>query len=57
MGGRSAVEVITGRAPDNAIRMALWSGTRLKDAKRGDVDMKLVDKHCEKLEARLSQLH
>ena len=57
LGGRSAFEVLTGRRPDNAIRLAMWSGTRLKDAKRGDVDMKLVDKYCGRLEKSLRNMH
>ena len=35
----------------------MWSGTRLKDAKRGDVDMKLVDKYCARLEESLANMH
>ena len=57
LGGRSALEVLTGRRPDNAIRLAMWSGTRLKDAKRGDVEMKLVDKYCDRLEESLANMH
>ena len=57
MGGRSAIEVLTGRSPDNAVKLAMWSGTRLKDAQRGDIDMALVDKHCERLEESLANLH
>ena len=57
LGGRSAIEVMTGRKPNNAVRMALWQGVRLKDARRGDIDMKLVDKYCERLERSLANLH
>lgn len=57
LGGRSAIEVMTGRQPDNAVRMALWTGVRLKDARRGDIDMAMVDKYCERLEKSLANLH
>ena len=57
LGGRSALEVMTGRKPDNAVRMALWTGVRLKDAQRGDIDMAVVDKYCERLERSLANLH
>ena len=50
LGGRSAIEVMTGRQPDNAVRMASWTGVRLKYARRGDIDMAMVDKYCERLE-------
>ena len=57
LGGRSSLEVLTGRRPDNDIRLTMWSGTRLKDAKRGDVDMKVVDKYCERIEKSLISMH
>ena len=48
---------MTGRKPDNAVRMALWTGVRLKDARRGDIDVAVVDKYCERLERSLANLH
>ena len=57
LGGKSAIEVLTGRKPDNAVKFATWTGTRIKDAQRGDISFELVAKHCERLEKSLAQLH
>ena len=32
LGGRSAIEVMTGQAPRTAVEMVLWLGKKLKDA-------------------------
>ena len=57
LGDKSAIEVLTGRQPDNAVKCAVWAGTRLKNARRGDISLELVTKHCERLEASLAVLH
>ena len=35
-GGCSAIEVMTDRHPDSAVKMTVWSGTHMKDTVRGE---------------------
>ena len=43
LGGRTAIEVMTGLTPDTALRLALYSGTTLKDAVGGEATTAVVD--------------
>jgi len=57
LGGRSAIEVVTGRAPDNAVRLAIWSGAKLTDVVTYDAASAKLEEHCDELAASLERLH
>ena len=57
LGGRSAIEVMTGRKPDSAVKLAAWSGIRMKDAIEGTVEVAAIEKYCEALAESLERLH
>ena len=57
LGGRSPIEVMTGRAPDMAIDLVLWTGVNLKDGVAIEAGVEQVDKYCDKLEASLTLMH
>ena len=57
LGGRCPIHVMTGRAPDLAIDLALWMGVKLKDATLLEGGVERIDQYCDKLEAALQQMH
>ena len=57
LGGRSAIEVLTGHKPDQAPSLVLWSGERLKTAKRGQTATTVVEAYCAALEESLAAVH
>ena len=57
LGGRSPIEVMTGRAPDMAIDLMLWSGVSLKDGVAIEAGIEQVNQYCDKLEESLSMMH
>ena len=57
LGGRSAIEVLTGRKPDQAPSIVLWSGERLKTARRGQTPTTIVEEYCSALEKSLAVVH
>ena len=44
-GGRSVIELMTGLKSNNVVSMTMCQGVCLKDARRGGINMELVDKH------------
>ena len=57
LGGRSAVEVMTGRAPRTATDLALYSGPTLKEAVDLSMPAALVDQYCDQLAESLATMH
>ena len=57
LGGRSAVEVMTGRAPRTAADLALYSGPTLKEAVDLSMPAALVDQYCDQLAESLAVMH
>ena len=57
LGNRSPIEVMTGRAPDQALDLVLWTGVKLEDATAVEAGIEQVDKHCDRLEASLAIMH
>ena len=57
MGNRSAIELMTGKQPDSAVRLAAYSGVKMKDVVTGHVDVGIVEKYCEDLLDSLEVLH
>ena len=57
LGGRSPIEVMTGRAPDQALDLVLWTGVKLEDASVVEAGIEQVDKYCDKLQASLDVMH
>ena len=57
LGDRSPIEVMTGRAPDMALDLVLWTGHNLKDATKIEVGVEQVDKHCDRIVASLDIMH
>ena len=57
LGGRSAIEVMTGRKPVSPVTLAVWSGVKMKTAKKFVGKSELVERHCAKLELSLHRLH
>ena len=57
LGGRTPIEVMTGRAPDSALDLVLWTGVRLEDANVVEAGIEQVDQHCDRLQASLDVMH
>ena len=58
LGGRTPLEVMTGRKPKSAVDIVLWCGKYLKDATNITALLDMVKKHCKKLaEALLDVMH
>lgn len=57
LGGRSSVEIMTGRTPRTPTDLALWSGTKLKEAKKLQLPAERAAKYVEKLAASLERMH
>ena len=57
LGGRSSVEIMIGRAPRTPTDLALWSGTKLKDAKKLQLPAERAAKYVENLAASLERMH
>ena len=57
LGGRSSVEIMTGRVPRTPTDLAIWSGTKLKDAKKLQLPAERAAKYVEKLAASLERMH
>ena len=48
---------MTGRAPDMALDLVLWTGVKLEDADVIDAGVEQVDKYCDRLQASLDVMH
>ena len=57
LGGRTPIEVMTGRAPDSALDLVLWTGVTLKDAEVIEAGIEQVDRYCDRLQASLDAIH
>ena len=57
LGDRSAVELMTGRAPRNAADLTLYSGPTLKQTVNLSMSTALVDQYCEQLTESLAMMH
>ena len=57
LGGRTPIEVMTGRAPDSALDLVLWTGVNLKDAEVIEAGIEDIDNHCDRLQASLDSMH
>ena len=57
LGGRSAVEIVTGRQPRTAADLTLYSVTKLKDAEELTLSQERVAKYCVKLNESLERMH
>ena len=57
LGGRSAIEVVTGRAPDSTVKETTWSGVDMKSAVTCVVETAKIDNYCEQLALSLDELH
>ena len=42
-GGHNVIEVMTDCSPDSAVKIAVWSGTRLKNTVQGEAAMNAID--------------
>ena len=49
LGGKSPIEVMTGRKPDQALKLATWSGIMMKNCNEAVIKADLVDQYCNKL--------
>ena len=57
LGDRCPIEVMTGRAPDMALDLVLWTGHNLKDSTAIEVGVEQVDKHCDRVTASIDVMH
>ena len=57
LGGRTLIEVMTGRAPDSALDLVLWTGLRLADADVVEADIDQSDIHCDRLQVSLDSMY
>ena len=57
LGGRTPLEVMTGRKPRSAVDIVLWCGKYLKDATNITANLDMVKKHCEDLEKAVDAIH
>ena len=57
LGGRSPIEVMTGRAPDQALDLVLWHGAKLEDATAVEAGVEQVDRFCDQLQDSLATMH
>ena len=48
---------MTGRAPDMALDLVLWTGHNLKDGSAIEAGVEQVDKHCGRIAASLDTMH
>ena len=57
LGDRCPIEVMTGRAPDMALDLVLWTGHNLKDGTAIEAGVEQVDKHCDRVAASIDVMH
>ena len=57
LGDRCPIEVMTGRAPDMALDLVLWTGKNLKEGTSIEAGVEQVDKYCDKLVASIDVMH
>ena len=57
LGGRCPIEVMTGRAPDMALDMVLWSGANLKEGAVAEAGVEDIDKYCDRLQRSIDIMH
>ena len=57
LGGRTPLEVMTGRKPRSAVELVLWCGKYLKDATSITADLDMVKRHCDGLAKALDAMH
>ena len=57
LGGLSAIEVVTGRAPNDPVELVVWKGVLKKDAVRLRIKAERVAEYCERLNDSLDELH
>ena len=57
LGGRTPLEVMTGRKPKSAVDIVLWCGKYLKDATNIKASLELVQRHCAELAKALDVMH
>ena len=57
LGGRSPLEVMTGRKVKSPVELVLWCGTKLKDATKITAPLDMVQKHCDKVAQALDIMH
>ena len=57
LGGRTPLEVMTGRKPKSAVDLVLWCGKYLKDATSITANLDMVKRHCEDLAKALDVIH
>ena len=48
---------MTGRKPTTTANLALWSGVKLKDSKKLQMPVAMIERHCARLEQSLWRLH
>jgi hypothetical protein len=57
LGGKSAIEVVTGLAPDSAVKLAVYSGKNMKEAVRYIAESERVSEYCDGLVESLDRMH
>ena len=57
LGNRCPIEVMTGRAPDMALDLVLWSGKSLKEGTSVQAGVEQVDQYCDRLQASVDAMH
>ena len=57
LGDRCPIEVMTGRAPDMALDLVLWTGHNLKDGKAIQAGVEQVDKYCDRVATSIDIMH
>ena len=45
LGGWSAIEVLTGRKPDSAAKLTMWSGLKMKEAITRVMDVSVIEQY------------
>ena len=48
---------MTGRAPDSALDLVLWTGVRLEDANVVEAGIEQVNQHCDRLQSNLDVMY
>ena len=57
LGDRCPIHVMTGREPDMALDLALWTGVRLKHADVIDAGVERIEQYMDKLVQSVDQMH
>ena len=57
LGNHSAIELMTVKNPDSAVRLAVYSGVKMKDVVTGHVNVKVVEDYCKDLFDSLEVMH